>query len=156
MIRKNVIILHALEGRPIANRVVKPLTIRTCFHYKFFILIFKIQGHTCFPILLHVTFINSGLVGWTSKNLRMNMPQLKHNSIIPTSFCNFVMNNKLQHYFLNKLPIKIIQLTIAHGKTTIVNMILQMFCNYNLNGIVTKKKIDQKIILELPSSFHQY
>jgi hypothetical protein len=33
-------------------------------------------------------------------------------------------------------------------------MILQMFCNYNLNGIVTKKNIDQKTIIELPLSFH--
>jgi hypothetical protein len=29
------------------------------------------------PILLHVAFIKSSLVGWTSKNLHMNMPQLK-------------------------------------------------------------------------------
>jgi len=31
-----------------------------------------------------------------------------------------------------------------------------MFCNYNLNGIVTKKEIDQKIIIELSLIFHQY
>jgi hypothetical protein len=80
VIRNNVIIFHAnlveltLEGRPITNRVVKLLIIKLCFHYKFFILIFKIQGHTCSPTLLHAAFINSGLVGWASKNLHMNMP----------------------------------------------------------------------------------
>jgi hypothetical protein len=87
-----------LEGWPIANRVVKPFIIKLCFHYKFVIFILKIQGHTCFPTLLHAAFINFGLVGWTSKNLHMNH-NWKHNNKIPTSICNYVINNKLQHYF---------------------------------------------------------
>jgi hypothetical protein len=70
--------------------------------------------------------------------------------------CNFVTNNKLQHFFLDMLFIKIIQLNIAHGKIIVVNVILQMFCNYNMNGMVTKKEIDQKIIPKVPLNFHQY
>jgi hypothetical protein len=73
------------------------------------------------------------------------MPQLKTQQQNPNFICNFVINNKLQHLFFYKLPIRIIQLTIAHGKATVVNMILQMFCNYNLNGIMTKKEIYQKL-----------
>jgi hypothetical protein len=29
---------------------------------------------------------------------------------------------------------------MAHGKTIAINMIMQMFCNYNMNGIMIKKK----------------
>jgi hypothetical protein len=135
VIRKNVIILHAnlaeftLEGRPIANRVVKLLTIKMCFHYKFFIFIFKIQGHTCSPILLHVAFKSYGLVGWTSKNLHMNMPQLKTQQQNPNFILQFCDKQQIVTFFFNKLPINMIQLTIAHGKTIVVNMILQIFCN---------------------------
>jgi hypothetical protein len=105
VIRKNVIIFHAslaeitLEGRPIANRVVKPLTIKTCCHYKFFILIFKIQGHTCFPILLHAAFIKFGLVGWTSKHLHMNMPQLKTQQQNPNFNLQFCDKQKIATFF---------------------------------------------------------
>ncbi len=66
-----------LKGRLITNWVVRSLIIKMCFHYRLFILILKIQGHTCFPTLLHATFIDSSLMGWTSKNLCINMPQLK-------------------------------------------------------------------------------
>jgi hypothetical protein len=45
---------------------------------------------------------------------------------------------------------------VAHGKKIVVNMIPQMFYNYNMNGIVTKNEIDQKTIIELPSNFRQY
>jgi hypothetical protein len=33
---------------------------------------------------------------------------------------------------------------MTHGKTIVVNMILQMFYNYNLNGILTKEKRSKK------------
>jgi hypothetical protein len=65
-------------------------------------------------------------------------------------FCD---NQQIVTFFCDKLFIRITQLTTTHGKTTIVNMIRQMFCNYNLNGIVIKKEIDQKIITKLPSNF---
>lgn len=83
MIRNNVIIFHAnlaklrLEGRLIANRVVRPLVIKMCFDCKFFILILKIHGHTCFPDLLHAAFKYFGCVGNTFKDLHMIMPKLK-------------------------------------------------------------------------------
>jgi hypothetical protein len=83
VIRKSVFIFHAnlakltLEGGLIANRVVRVLTIKLCFTCKFFILIFKIQGHTCSVTLLHATFIDFGCVGKTSKNLHMRMLELK-------------------------------------------------------------------------------
>jgi hypothetical protein len=83
MIRKNVIIFHAnlakltSEGRSIANKVVKPLVIKMRFDYKFLILIFNIQGHTCSPYLLHVAFKDFGCVGRTSKDLHMSMLELK-------------------------------------------------------------------------------
>jgi len=83
MIRKNVIIIHTnlakltLEGRPIINRVVKPFIIKMCFDCKFFILILKIQGHTCSLDLLHATFKDFGCVGRTSKDLHMSMLELK-------------------------------------------------------------------------------
>ncbi len=80
MVRHNVFIFHAnlakltLEGRLIANWVVRPFIIKMCFHYKLFVLIFKIQGRTCSPILLHVAFIDFSLMRWTSKYLDMNVP----------------------------------------------------------------------------------
>jgi hypothetical protein len=57
----------------------------------------------------------------------------------------FIKLTKVQYWFL----------IMTHGKTIVVNMILQMFCNYNIHGIVIKK-IDQKTIIEMPSSFHPY
>jgi hypothetical protein len=58
---------------------------------------------------------------------------------------------------INGYPlVTIIQLIVAHGKKIVVNMIPQMFYNYNMNGIVTKNEIDQKTIIELPSNFRQY
>jgi hypothetical protein len=101
VIRKNVFIFHAnlakltLEGRLIANRVAMLFIIKMCFHCKFFILIFKTQGHTCPFILLHVTSIDSSLVGWSSKTYTWSCHNWKHNNKIPTSICNFVINNKL-------------------------------------------------------------
>jgi hypothetical protein len=71
------LIEFTLEGRPITNWVVRSLIIKMCFHYKLFVLILKIQGHICSLTLLHATFIDVGLLGWTSKNLHINMPQLK-------------------------------------------------------------------------------
>jgi len=143
MVRQNVFIFHAnlveltLEGRLIANWVVRPFIITMCFHYKLFVL--KIQGHTCSPTLLHVAFIDFGLMGWTSKYLHMNMPQLKtqHN---PNFNMQLSDKRQIATLFFDKLPITIIQLTMAHGKTTAINMILQIFCNYNMNGIMIKKK----------------
>ncbi len=78
-----------LEGRLIANWVVRPFIIKMCFHYKLFVL--KIQGQTCSLILLHVAFIDFGLMGWTSKYLHMNMPQLKiqqHNPNFNLQLCD--------------------------------------------------------------------
>jgi hypothetical protein len=84
------------------------------------------------------------------------MPQLKTQQQNPNFILQFYDKQQIAHFFSGKLPTRIIQLTITHGKTTIIKMILQMLCNYNLNGIVTKKEIDQIFFIELSLNFHQY